>query len=111
MFPLVIFHQLHALCPMPHTVCAVLVVFVVVIKYSVPELVPQIVRPVEGDAKGCPSTLCIPHDMEPKPQIPPHSSVSPRYHQPCNHSLHDTLCVCESSVCFCLAHVCLQSHL
>ncbi|XP_062387847.1 nucleolar protein dao-5 isoform X2 [Sardina pilchardus] len=40
------------------------------------QLLPQIVRPVEGDAKGSPSTLCISHDMEPKSQIPPHSSVS-----------------------------------
>ncbi|KAG5279748.1 hypothetical protein AALO_G00081170 [Alosa alosa] len=40
------------------------------------QLLPQIVRPVEGEAKGSPSTLCISHDMEPKPQIPPHSSVS-----------------------------------
>ncbi|KAL2100958.1 hypothetical protein ACEWY4_002719 [Coilia grayii] len=40
------------------------------------ELLPQIVRPVERDVKASPSTLCIPHDMESKPQIASHSTVS-----------------------------------
>lgn len=56
---------------------------------SPPQLLPEIVRPVEGDAKSSPSTLSIPHDMDLKPQIPPHSSS--RYHLLC--SLHNAQCV------------------